>query len=264
MVSLFPKLEHAGPKEYLMNLKAAKQSVSIPVFASLNAIYKETWVEYAQLIAETGVDGIELNFYAIPNDFADTSENIEKRQIDILKAVKEKVNIPVAVKLSPYYTSLLNFVSGLDKAKADGIVLFNRLFQPEIDIYNEKQFFPYDLSSPSDNKVAMRYMGLLYGNVNLGLCANGGIYTGDDVAKQLLVGANAVQIVSALYKTQGAIGKILEDLEKWMGKRNYSKIEDFRGKMSKMNINEPYAYKRAQYIDILMNSDNIFKKYPVV
>ncbi|MBN2518924.1 MAG: dihydroorotate dehydrogenase-like protein [Bacteroidales bacterium] len=265
MISLFPNIEHAGPKEYLLNLKAIKQTVSIPVFASLNAIYKETWVEYAQLIEETGVDGLELNFYAVPVEFDQSPEDVENKQIQILKAVKQKVKIPVSVKLSPFYSSPLQFISKLDEAKADAVIIFNRFFQPEIDIYNEKHFFPYDLSSESDNKLALRFSGLLYNKIKASICANGGIYTGEDVIKMLLAGANAVQIVSTLYKNRnGIIEKILEDIEAWMNKKNYSKIEDFRGKLSKKKITDPFVYKRAQYIDILMNSDNIFKKYPMV
>ena len=265
MTSLFPDIEHAGPKEYLVNLKAAKQAVSIPVIASLNAVYKETWVEYAQLIEETGVDAIELNFYAVPVDFDKSAEEIENQQIENLKAIKKKVKIPVSVKLSTFYSSPLQFIKKLDDAGVDGLVLFNRFFQPEIDVYNEKHFFPYDLSSQSDNKLALRFSGLLHGNINASICANGGIYYGEDVVKMLLAGADAVQVVSTLYKNKdGIISKLIEDLEAWMDKKNYSTINDFKGKLSKKNINDPFAYKRAQYIDILMNSDNIFKKYPMV
>jgi len=265
MISLFPDMEHAGPKEYLLNLKAVKQAVSIPVFASLNAIYKETWVEYARLIEETGVDGIELNFYDIPSDFNKTAADIENEQLGILKAVKQEIKIPVSVKLSPFYSSPLNFISKLDKAGANGVIIFNRLFQPEIDIYNEKHFFPYDLSHSSANKLALRFSGLLYNNIKAGICATGGIYTGEDVIKLIMAGADAVQIVSTLYKNQSEIiGKILDEMVAWMNKKNYGKINDFRGKLSKVNCKEPFTYKRAQYIDILMNSENIFKKYPMV
>lgn len=265
MTSLFPNIEHAGPKEYLVNLKAAKETVSIPLIASLNAIYKETWLEYAQLIEETGVDGLELNFYAVPGDFEKSANDIEGEQIAILKAVKQKVKIPVSVKLSPFYSSPLQFIRKLDEAGADSLILFNRLFQPEIDVFNEKHFFPYDLTSQSDNKLALRFAGLLHDQIDASIAAAGGIYYGEDVIKMILAGADVVQIVSTLYKNKtGIINKLIEELESWMDKKNYATINDFKGKLSKKKLNDPFAYKRAQYIDILMNSDNIFKKYPMV
>ncbi|MFC2137266.1 dihydroorotate dehydrogenase-like protein [Bacteroidota bacterium] len=265
MTSLFPDIEHAGPKEYLVNLKAAKEALSIPVFASLNAIYDETWVEYAKLIEETGVDGLELNFYATPVDFDKTAEDIESKQLETLKKIKKSIKIPVSIKLSVFYSSPLNFIKKLDETGADGIIIFNRFFQPEIDVFNEKHFFPYDLSSQSDNKLALRFAGLLHDNINASICATGGIYYGEDVIKMLLAGADAVQVVSTLYKNkEGIIGKLIEDLETWMNKKNYASIDDFKGKLSRKKLTDPFAYKRAQYIDILMNSDNIFKKYPMV
>ena len=265
MVSLFPDIEHAGPKEYLMNLKAAKEAITIPLFASLNAVYDETWIEYAKLIEETGVDGLELNFYATPVDFEKTTGDIEDKQIETLTKIKKSINIPVSVKLSVFYSSPLNFIKKLDKARANAIIIFNRFFQPEIDIYNETHFFPYDLSSQSDNKLALRFAGLLHGNINASICANGGIYYGEDVIKMLLAGADAVQVVSTLYKNkEGIINKLIDELEAWMDKKNYAAINDFKGKLSRNKLTDPFAYKRAQYIDILMNSDNIFKKYPMV
>lgn len=265
MTRIFPDIEHAGPKEHLLTLKTVKQNTKIPVIASLNCILKETWVEYAKMIQDTGIDAIELNFYAIPVDFDKTSAQIEEVQIEILKALKASLNIPVSVKLSPYYSSPLEFISRLDKAGVDGLVLFNRLFQPDIDIYNESHFFPYDLSSQTDNKLALRFAGLLYNNVHADICASGGIYTAEDVIRMLLAGADVVQIVSTLYKNRtGIITKILEDIETWMEKKKYNTIDEFRGKLSKNKMKDPYAYRRAQYVDILMNSDNIFKKYPMI
>ena len=265
MTRIFPDIEHAGPKEHLLTLKTVKQNTKIPVIASLNCILKETWVEYAKMIQDTGIDAIELNFYAVPVDFDKTSAQIEEVQIEILKAMKATLSIPVSVKLSPFYSSPLEFISRLDKAGVDGLVLFNRLFQPDIDIYNESHFFPYDLSSQTDNKLALRFAGLLHNNVHADICASGGIYTAEDVIRMLLAGADVVQIVSTLYKNRtGIITKILEDIETWMEKKKYNTIDEFRGKLSKNKMKDPYAYRRAQYVDILMNSDNIFKKYPMI
>ncbi len=265
MITLFPNVEHAGPKEHLLALKETKKAINIPLIASLNAIFKETWVDYAKQMEETGVDALELNFYAVPVDFDKNPENIEKDQLDILKTVKDKISIPVSVKLSPFYSSPLNFFSQVDKTGAEGMVLFNRFFQPEIDISNEQHYFPYDLSSASDNKLALRFAGLLYDKVNADICANGGIYNGQDVVKMILAGAKCVQVVSTLYKNKSeVIGKMLKELESWMDTKNYRGLDDFRGKLSREKLTDPFAYKRAQYIDILMNSDNIFKKYPMV
>lgn len=264
MISTFPNVEHAGPKEHLYKLKKVKDAVNIPVIASLNAIYKETWIEYAKELENTGIDALELNFYAVPVDFNKIPEEIESHQEDVLKSIKQAVKIPVSVKLSHSYTNPLHFIHKLDQANADALVLFNRFFQPDIDITNEQHFFPYDLSSPTDSKVALRFAGLLYDNVNAHICANSGIYSGNDVVKVLLAGANAVQIVSTVYKNKSEIiGRIINELESWMDSKGYKNIEDFRGKLSRKSMKDPFAYKRAQYIDILLNSQQIFKKYPM-
>ncbi|MBL7113392.1 MAG: dihydroorotate dehydrogenase-like protein [Bacteroidales bacterium] len=196
--SLFPTLEHAGPREHLMMVKQAKNAVKIPVIASLNAIYKETWLEYAKLLEDTGVDGIEMNFYAVPKDFNLTGEEIEKEQIEILKQVKSILSVPVSVKLSPFYASPLNVISRMDKTGVDGFVLFNRLFQPDIDLDNEEHVVHFPLSTPEDGKLSLRFAGLLYGNVKGSICSNTGIYTGADVARMLLAGADCVQVVRRL------------------------------------------------------------------
>jgi dihydroorotate dehydrogenase (fumarate) len=264
MTSLFPVINHAGPAEYLMNLEKAKKSVSIPVFASLNAIYKETWVEYAVKIQETGVDGIELNFYHVPDDFEASAQSIEEKQIDILKSVKAAVKIPVSVKLSPFYSNPLKLIAEMDKAGANAFVLFNRLFQPDIDLKSEEHHFPYSLSNEDDNRLALRYSGLLYKNINASICANTGIYSGNDVAKMILAGADCVQVVSTLYKNRiDVIATMLNDLESWMNSKGYKTLDDFRGGQSKKRTKDHYAYKRAQYVDILMHSNEIFKKYPM-
>ena len=263
--SLLPEMEHSGPEEYLSNLKEAKKALNIPLFASLNAVYEETWVDYAKKIEEAGVDGLELNFYAVPKDFDIDGRSILTEQIDILEKVREAVNIPVAVKLSPYYTSILYTIGEMDKLNVDAFVIFNRLFQPEIDIDNEVHYFPYNLSTQNDNRLTLRYAGLLYGNVKAQVSAAHGIFTGEDIAAMILAGADTVQVVSTLYKnglTQ--ITTMLEHLEDWMKKKNYKSLDEFRGKLSRKTLKDPFIYKRAQYVDILLNSNQIFKKYPLI
>jgi dihydroorotate dehydrogenase (fumarate) len=263
--SLFPDIEHAGPEEYLMNLIKAKEALSIPLIASLNAVNFESWVEYSKKIEETGVDALEINFYSVPSDFEIMGKALIHEKLDILEAVKNSVSIPVAVKLSPYYTNPLYLIKEMDKLKADGFVLFNKLFQPEIDIDKEEMRFPYNLSHHDESRLPLRFAGLLYDNINASICSSRGIFTGEDTISMILAGADCVQVVSTLYKNGiEQITAILTDIERWMKDKKYKKMDDFRGKMSRKNIQDPFAYRRAQYVDILMKSEEIFKKYPTI
>ncbi len=265
MTNLFPGLEHAGPKEHLYNVEKLVKSVNVPVFASLNAIYEPTWTEYAKELEKTGVAGIELNLYAVPGYFEISGESIEEKQVQIVKAVKQAVSIPVSVKISMFYTNPLNFIKKIDEAGADAYVLFNRFFQPEIDIANEEYSYPWELSNPKDHMIGLRFAGLLYGNLDGSICVGRGIYDGNDVIKMILAGADAIQIVSTIYRNQPSIiSDILVDLNKWMDDKGYKSLDDFRGKLSRKNLKDPFAYQRAQYVDILMKSEVIFKKYPMV
>ncbi|MFP4025052.1 MAG: dihydroorotate dehydrogenase-like protein [Thiohalospira sp.] len=266
MISLFPEMEHAGPKEHLIQLKKIKQITSIPIIASLNAIYEETWVEYAKLIEETGVDALEINLYSVPKKFELTSQEAEAKQLDIVKSIKKAVKIPVSVKISPFYSNPLNFIKKLDDLKVDGIVLFNKLFEPEIDIKEEKHIFPFNLSNKGDYRLALRYAGLLHGNIKADISAASGIFDGEEVIKMLLAGANTVQVVSTLYKNKiEHASKMLNEIEAWMGQKGYSSIDEFRGKLARKNTKDPFVYLRAQYVDILLNtSEQLLKKYPMV
>lgn len=264
MTSLFPKLQHAGPEEHLHHLRQVKESVSIPVFASLNAVFEPTWIEYAEKLEETGVDGIEVNFYAVPKDPAKDEQKIVDEQTAILKKIKQRIKIPVAVKLSPFYTNALKVIHDLAATGVDGFVLFNRLFQPDINIETETLHYPYNLSHPEENRLALRFAGLLYKEVEASICANGGIFDGKDVIKMILAGADAVQVVSTLYKNKpGYVSTILKDISSWMDKKGYKNLNDFRGKLSRKNVQDPYAYKRAQYVDILMKSEEMEKLFPI-
>jgi dihydroorotate dehydrogenase (fumarate) len=262
MVTTHPYIEHAGPKEHLVELEKAKKNLNIPVIASLNAIFKDTWVEYAQRIVETGVDGIELNFYKIPNDFEKDGIDIEEEQIDILKSIRSKISIPISVKISPFYTNTLNVIRQMDEESIDNVVVFNRMFEPDIDIKQQDHKFPFNLSSKGDYKLAVRFAGLLYDQINANISANTGIYSGEDVVKLILAGADTTQVVSTLYKNGiDHIQQILKDIEKWMDENNYSSIKDFKGKLAQSQISDPFVYRRAQYVDILMNPHEIIKQY---
>jgi dihydroorotate dehydrogenase (fumarate) len=265
MISLFPSLEHAGPKEHLSNLKRIKDTVSIPVIASLNAIYKESWEEYARLLEGAGADALELNFYATPFEKENNGQSVEKHQLAILEIVKKAVSIPVSVKLSPYYSNPLNVITSMEKAGAEGFVLFNRLFYPDIDLKEEHHYSPLHLSNDDeDYKLPLRFVGLLYGQVKANLCQNTGITTGKHILKSVLAGADCVQVVSAVYKHGiSHISSMLSEVEKWMEQKHYNTLNDFRGKLSRKEVNDPLVYKRAQYVDILLRSEEIFQRYPL-
>lgn len=262
MVKLFPSITHAGPKEHLYKLRKAKENLGIPVIGSLNAVYKETWLEYAKLIEDTGVDAIELNFYAVPRDFKKEEKDIVSEQLEIVKEIKKILNIPVSVKLSPYYTNILKLIADMTKAGADGFVLFNRMFQLDIDLENEAHFSPLNLSSENENRMTMRFAGLLYDRVKADICSSSGIMTGSDVLKMILAGAGAVQVVSTLYKHKiSHISNMLEEMTGWMKSKNYTTLKEIRGKLSEKNTKDTIVYKRAQYIDLLLNSGDLLKSY---
>ena len=260
MVQIHPNIEHAGPDEYLLNIRKAKESLTIPLIASLNAINNDTWLKYARLLSETGVDGIELNFYQIPSDFDMTAKDIEDAQINTLKEIRKNISIPISVKLSPDYSNILNFIKKLDNGGADAFVLFNSFFQPDIDVKSEKHIKSSHLSNVGDYKKSLRYAGLLFETIKADICSSYGIFNGEDVIKLLLSGATCVQVVSTIYKnglTQ--INNIKRELEEWMDIKNYKSIDEFRGKLSKNKLtNNPFVYKRAQYVELLLNSEEIF------
>ena len=265
MTSLFPHdLYESGPEEFLSNFAEARKAVTIPLIASLNAVYDETWADYAKKLQEAGADALELNFYAVPVEFDVDGRGILNEELDIIESVKKSVTIPVSVKLSSFYTNPLYTIAEMDKKGADGFVLFNRLFQPDINIETESHHFPYNLSNEQDNRLALRFSGLLYKQVNGSICASQGILTGADVIKMILAGADAVQVVSTIYKNgPKQITKMLQEMEAWMATRQYKNLDEFRGKLSRANMKDPFTYKRAQYVDILMKSGEIFKQYPM-
>lgn len=264
MTRLFPSVEHAGPQEYLVNLKKLKSSVDIPVFASLNAMHKDTWVEYAQLLQDTGIDGIELNFYTMPEEFDRDATLVEEQQLDVLAAVKKVLKIPVAVKLSPFYSNPLNVIGRMDDEDIDAFVLFNRFFQPDIDLDSMQLHFPYNLTPESDNRLSLRFAGLLYGEINADICANTGVFTANDVLKMILAGASSVQMVSAIMKNGTEhIKVVLEGIERWMDAKGFEYINQFQGKLARNKAKDPFAYKRAQYVDILLKSRDFYKTYPL-
>ncbi len=259
--SVFPPIEHSGPEEHLMWVRKTKETVQIPVIASLNCVNTETWVEWALKLEETGVDGLELNFFAVPTELDRASAQIEEHELTTLKEVMAKVKIPVSAKLSPFYTSPLNVIKRMDEAGTAGFVIFNRLFHPSFDIDKETTAFPFNLSSPNDHRLPIRYVGLLAERLKGSICASNGIHTGADAIEVLLAGANVFQAVSTLYiNGVDHIKTMLEDMETWMDRKGYGSLSDFRGKLSVARSDDKWTYKRAQYVKMLLQADKYVQR----
>ena len=256
MRNLFPDNDYDAAKEHLYWIHKTKEAVSIPVIASLNCVNKESWIEYAKELEKAGADGIEANMYSYSFGVTKNPVEIEDKRIGIIKELKKAVNIPVSIKISPHYTSIFTFGVLLDQAGCDGAVLFNRLFNPDIDIENEKEITRFQLTDSSRNGTTLRWIALLSGKINMSLCGSHGVATGEDVIKNLLVGADAVQVVSTLYRNgMEQIGTMEKTLVDWMDRKGYQSIDDFKGKLSRINVSNPWAYERTQYIKMLLKGD---------
>lgn len=261
--SFLPPIRHAGPADHLRQLKEAKKHITIPLIGSLNCINDDTWLEYALKMEDTGIDALELNFYNSNINFDSTPQAIEEKQIRTLELIRAAIRLPLFVKLSPYYSNTLRLIAQMDQLGVDGFVLFNRLFQPDIDISKEEHHYPYNFSSESDNRLALRYAGLLHKKIKGSVISNTGILSGKDAIKMLLAGANAVQVVSAVYKKgSGVVTAMIQEIEGWMRKKGYDSLLDFQGKLSKENLPDPFVYKRAQYVDILMKAELFMQYHP--
>jgi len=262
MTTFFPEIEHSGPDKHLLFVKEAVNAVDIPVFASLNAVTREAWIKYSSLLAEQGIAGIELNFYSAPSLFKKEGDAIEKEQLNILKEIRKNVSIPVSVKLSPFYTNVLNFIKKADDIGVNGFVLFNRFFQPDIDTESEKNILQHNLSTRNDIKIPLRFTGILSGNIKADICGSSGIMSGSDAAKLILAGAACVQVVSTLFRNKVSyLAKMLNELNDWMERKGYYALKDFKGILSEKNTSDPWVYKRAQYVRHLLKPDWLEKEY---
>jgi dihydroorotate dehydrogenase (fumarate) len=255
-VNMFPRLEPGGPKQHLYWVEQARKAVSIPIFASLNCVSRVTWAEYAKQLEGTGVNGLELNFYSPALDEGVAAADIERRELSTIERVRAAVKLPIAVKLHPHYTSLMNVVSRYEGAGANAFVLFNRLLQPDVDVDSMTQRTSVNLSSSAEALLPLRWIALLHERIKADLVATSGIWTGHDVVKMLLVGAKAVQVVSVLYREQaGHIQKMLADLSGWMDAHNFANLDAFRGKMGQKQGTDPWFFARGQYIKALAGVD---------
>jgi dihydroorotate dehydrogenase (fumarate) len=241
-----------GPDQHVELLRQAKESLEIPVIGSINGISTGGWIEYAKRMEQAGADAIELNIYYIPTDPALTSQEVEDRYVDVLKAVKAAVRVPVAVKLSPFFSSLANLAVRLDRAGANGLVLFNRFYQPDLDL-EELEVKPNVVLSTSDAlRLPLRWIAILHGTVKTSLAGTSGIHTAEDVLKMVMAGADVAMMCSALLKHGPSyITTVLEDLNKWMVEREYLSIEQMKGSMSQASVTDPSAFERAQYMKAL-------------
>jgi dihydroorotate dehydrogenase (fumarate) len=240
-----------GPDEYLEQIRRLKHAVHIPVIASLNGTTDGGWLRYAQLIEQAGADGLELNVYELGADPKETGDQIEKRMLGIVGAVKKAVSIPVAVKLSPFHTSLANFAWSLDDLGVDGLVLFNRFFQPDIDP-EQLDIVRVNLSSPSDLLLRLRWIGALFGRVYISLACSGGVHTALDAVKAVMAGAHAVQMVSALLQRGPEyLREVRTGLARFLEEHGFDSLRQMQGSMSLLYCPEPKLWERANYVKIL-------------
>lgn len=252
-LSYFPPLEHAGPREHVMWVEKARGAVDMPLIASLNAITPGGWVEYARKLQDAGVNGLELNPYAVQTDPSRSGAEIEKELFDVVEKVVSAVTIPVSVKLSPFYTSIPNIAAELTDRGAKGLVLFNRFLQPDIDPEKETLRNAMNFSRPEESRLPLRYVALLFDHISADLVASTGIHDGRAVARQILAGATAVQAASALYVNDiEYIGTMNDELSAWMDSKSYTGLDDFRGKLSQEDVADRFAYERAQYVELLL------------
>jgi dihydroorotate dehydrogenase (fumarate) len=253
-LSYFPTVVgfETGSQEYLDLIRRARQAVGIPVIASLNGTTDHGWTDYARLLQEAGASAIELNIYFIPADLSLSGPEVEQRYVAVLRAVKQAVSIPVAVKLSPYFSSMGHFASDLAEAGADGLVLFNRFYQPDIDLVELKLDRALELSRSSEIRLPLLWIALLAGRVRASLAASTGVESADEAVKYLLVGADVVMTTSALLRHgPGHVRTILGGLTAWMESRDIESLGELRGKLSRARTEEPAAFERANYIKIL-------------
>ncbi|MGE5812467.1 MAG: dihydroorotate dehydrogenase-like protein [Ignavibacteria bacterium] len=246
-----------GPEEYLEHIRKAKESVDIPVIASLNGSSPGGWIDYAKKIQYAGADALELNIYQIAANPKKSSLEVEKIYLDILRDIKVNVDIPIAVKMHPFFSSVAWMAEQLTNQGADGLVLFNRFYQPDIDIENLDVVPNLVLSTQADSRLALRWIGILYGRIHADLAATGGIHNEIDVLKMIMAGAQATQMLSALLKN--GIKHITEVLRKmifWMETNEYDSLEMMRGSMSHKNAANPSQYERANYMKVLHSYKN--------
>jgi dihydroorotate dehydrogenase (fumarate) len=237
---------------YLEQLQRLKQQLEIPVIGSLNGISHDGWVESGKLLAEAGADALELNTYCVAADREIDAGQVEQQYIALLTELRAEVELPITLKLSPYFSALSNFVAGLEAAGANGVSLFNRFYQPDIDIDTLRVSSRLQLSTPGDTLLAMRWLGILHGRVDLSLAATGGIHSAEDAIKMLLAGADITHLCSTLLlHGPRQLAEILSGMERWLEESPYESLEMFRGSLAHQHHGSDSAYERASYVKML-------------
>ena len=243
------KIKEDNINKYTALISEAKKSVSIPVIASVNCIYSHEWLAFASQLEKAGADALELNMFFLPSDFERSSEEKEAAYFQIIEKVKKAVTIPISLKISYYFSNLGPMIQKLSETGIAGLVLFNRFFSPDFDIDKFEVIPSNTFSAPSDLPTSLRWIAIMAERVNCDLAASTGVHDGTAVIKQLLAGANAVKVVSALYKNdRGYIQEMLKTVEQWMAKQEFNSLSDFRGKMSQAKSSNPAAYERIQFM----------------
>jgi len=253
-LSYFPEPNEiqVGPETYLKHIQKAKAAVSIPIIASLNGSTLGGWTSIARQMQQAGADALELNIYSIPTDMELLGSDIERDYLEILKAVKSQVTIPVAVKLSAFFTNFANMAKRLDDHGANGLVLFNRFYQPEINLETLEVEHSVLLSTPQARRLPMRWVAILYGRIAADLAATSGIHNAQDVLRMLMVGSKVTMLCSVLYKMGLDYVKVIErEMVKWMEEHEYESVQQLQGSLSQKNCPDPSAFERAQYMRIL-------------
>lgn len=253
-LSYFPNLNNynAGTDEYLETVYRAKRALRVPLIASLNGFSAGGWISFARELERAGADALELNIYFLPTNPDVSGSEIEQVYIDIVRQVKEQVTIPVAVKLSPYFSSIANMAKRLTQAGANGLVLFNRFYQPDIDLENLEVVPNLKLSTPVESRLPMRWIAILYGHIRASLASTSGVHTPEDALKMIMVGADAVMMCSALLMHgPNYVSEMLRGMQQWMEEHEYESIAMMKGSMSHRHCSEPAAFERANYIRVL-------------
>jgi dihydroorotate dehydrogenase (fumarate) len=241
-----------GPESYLKHLSRVKREVSVPVIGSLNGVSEGGWVEYAQKIEDAGADALELNLYDLATDMALTSTELENRHIEVVKAIRKGIKIPLAVKLSPFYTALPNFARRLVEAGANGLVLFNRFYQPDFDLETLEVVPNLVLSNSHELRLPLRWIAILYGRVKTDFALTSGVHTAEDLLKSLMAGASVAMVASELLKNGvGCVPQILAELQTWIEEHEYESVRQMKGSMSQQAVADPGMFERANYMKVL-------------
>ena len=253
-LSYFPTAAdyNRGPEEYLELIREAKEAVDVPVIGSLNGVTTGGWIEYAKKIEQAGADALELNVYLIPTRGDVAGAEVEQVYLNILREVKANVSIPVAMKLSPFFSALPNMAYRLDEAGVDGLVLFNRFYQPDLDLEELEVTPNLVLSRSAEMRLPLRWIAILYGKVKASMALTSGVHTPEDVIKAMMAGADVVNVASVLLDEGiGKIGELITGVQTWMAEHEYDSIDMMKGSLSQQNVAEPAAFERANYMKVL-------------